>query len=152
MAGDCGGCPVHYNSSSPHSSSPLFFFSTLGPLHSSHHLTHYTIVCLLLCLSHHRGLPRIHSVLTSPICVSLSASPFCIAVPLISTHLYSHPLIPSVHWLLFNVLFNSFVSPVSLQLLNNIHPTWVANLHLFHPLSPFSSLSSILLSFYLQNC
>lgn len=100
----------------------LFFFSTLGPLHSSHHLTHYTTVCLLLCLSHHRGLPRIHSVLTSPICVSLSASPFCIAVwriLLISIHLYSHPLIPSVHWLLFNVLFNSFVSPVSLQPLNN---------------------------------
>lgn len=65
---------------------------------------------------------------------------YTVCLPLLhcclKNHLYSHTFIlpltrTSVCWILFKGSFNSFVSPVSIQ--------------------PFSSLSSILLSFHLQN-
>lgn len=111
VAGNRRDSPLHYNSSSSLISPP-------GPLHFSHHLIYCTIVCLPLCLSR-RGLLRMHSVLTSPICVFFCLpSPFGVAVwrilPL-SIHLYCHPLFLIVHGLLFKGLFSSFVSPLCLS-------------------------------------
>lgn len=69
MAEDSVGCPVHYTPLSPNA--PILCpLGRMRLLHLNNHPTYCTTVAVLpLRLSLHWSLPRIRSVLTSPICV-----------------------------------------------------------------------------------